>query len=362
MKIIVTYASAGAGHLKAAEAIYFFLKENHKGIDVKIIDILDETNAFFRFSYHRGYLFLVNYAFFLWRIIFWLTYLKPFRFILRPAIALINYLNTKKFQAILIRQNPDFIISTHFFSSEISARLKTDKKINSEVISVITDFCVHPFWISGGTFMYIAPCEITKKQLSDMRVKESIIKDLGIPIHPKFLKPHSRAELCKKIGIENKFTVLIVTGSFGIGPIERCAAMLHREAQLVVVCARNKKLHSRLKLKNYPNCLVLGRIENMQEIMQVSDVIITKPGGLTIAEFLAMELVPIFICAIPGQETENVRILEGCGIGRSVKKTKEIKNIVLDFKEHPEKLSRIRDKIREIKKPNAVREICDVVC
>ncbi len=363
MKVIITYASVGAGHLKAAEAICAFLKENRREIDAQIIDILEETNVFFRFGYCQGYSFLVNHALLLWQLIFWLTYLKPLQFILRPLITLVNYLNTKKFRDFLIRQNPDFVISTHFFSSEISARLRWNKKISSRVISVITDFVSHPFWISNGTSLYVTACEAVKKQLINAGVEKGIIKNLGIPVQPKFLKTCDRLVLSQKIGIKaDMFTVLICTGSFGIGPIEKIAAMLFKDAQLLVVCARNKKLYKRLKSRNFSNCLILGVVDNMQELMSVSDVIITKPGGLTIAELLVMELAPIFISAIPGQETENARILEGLGLGFSVKDPKEIKDIVLDFKEHPEKLSRIKNKIREIKKPFAVKEICDVVC
>ncbi len=363
MKVIITYASAGAGHLKAAEAIYDFIKKYRAEVDVKIIDILEETNVFFRFGYSRGYSFLVNYVFLFWWLIFRLTYLKPCRKVLRPIAALINYLNTKKFRNFLIRENPDFIISTHFFPSEISASLKADKKIKSQVISVITDFGAHPFWISGGTSLYVVASDVTKKQLVGEGVPENIIRDLGIPVHSKFLEDLDKIAIREKIGIKaSAFTVLIVTGSFGIGPIEKIVNVLYEDARLLVACGRNKKLYKRLKLKNYPNCFVFGFVDNMQEMMGASDVIITKPGGLTIAELLAMELPPIFISAIPGQETENARVLERHGVGFSVRKLEVLKNIILDLKKNPEKLSRVKDKIKEIKKPLSVKEICDVVC
>jgi len=154
----------------------------------------------------------------------------------------------------------------------------------------------------------------------------------------------------------------VITGSFGIGPIERIADLLQEEAQMLVVCARNKKLYLRLKAKKYPQLNLFGFVDNIEELMSVSDVIITKPGGLSIAELLVKELPPIFISAIPGQEIENAKKLASYGIGVSVNCPVDIKDIVSDYKNHPDKISRIRDTMRRFKKPYSTQELYNVVC
>jgi len=362
MRIFVVYASAGAGHTKAAEAIYRHLKENLNGEDVRIIDALDKTTPLFRLSYTWGYPFLINHAVFLWELGFWLTFVRPLRRITRSIAALAGFFNSSKFIEFLIQENPDFIISTHFMTCEIAGNLKKNKKINSEVISVITDFGVHPFWVSAGTDLYVVASDFTRKQLSGEGVSEGIIKVLGIPIDSKFLKQYERGALARGLGIDkDKFTALVITGSFGLGPIEEIADLLHRDVQLLVVCAKNQKLYKRLKDRNYPNCRVYGFVDNVQELMAVSDVIITKPGGLTISEVLAMDLAPIFISAIPGQETENAKALESYGIGCSPKGIEELKYKVLDYKQNPDKLKEIRKKIAELTKLHASEEICNVI-
>lgn len=363
MKIFIVYASAGAGHFKAAEAVYNRIRDNCKGIDVRLIDILDKANAVFRFNYSWGYSHLITNMPYVWQLAFWITYNKALRFLTKPVASIINKLNTKDFAKILIQENPDFIISTHFLPSEIAAYLKKDKKITSKLVTVITDFQVHPFWIEPNTDLYVVASDFTKKLLVSEGIDAGKIREFGIPIDSKFLQEHSRKTLCEKLGIsENKFTVLIVTGSYGIGPIEEIVDLLHKEIQILVVCARNKKLSERLKANDYQNVKIFGFVDNIQELMSVSDLIVTKPGGLSISELLSLELVPVFISPIPGQETANIEALKSYGVGIQAKDAADLKRIVLDYKEHPEKLRSIKERIKNIKKPNAAEELCNAVC
>jgi len=363
VKIIITYASAGTGHRRAAEAIYNYFKENCPAVDLKIIDALQKTNLVFRVLYSYGYLFLVNHALWLWHFVFWLTSVKYLRPITNNLISFINLLNAKNFSNFLIQERPNFIISTHFLPPEIATHLKKINKLDSKLVTVITDFGIHPLWISGGTDMYIVASNFSKEQLILEGARENIIKDFGIPIDSKFSKQYEKNALCKKFDIEpDRFTVLISTGSSGIGQIEEIVGSLYKEVQILVVSAHNKVLYTTLKKKSYPNVRVFGFVENMQELMAVSDMIITKPGGLTIAESLAMRLLPIFITAIPGQETENAKILANNAIGMNVKDVGSIRDIVLDFRDHPDKLRSIKEKINELKRPFAVKELCNVIC
>jgi processive 1,2-diacylglycerol beta-glucosyltransferase len=363
MRVFIVYALAGAGHFRCAEAIYDFLKENHPQIHTELIDILRKSNIFFRFFYRWGYHFLVNQAIFLWQWAYQLTYFLPLRRFTRIIARIINRISTRNFSRFLTQENPDFIISTHFLSSEVTANLKSQAKIKSKIVSVITDFGIHPFWVCPGTDLYVVATGLTKELLVKEGVEDEVIKDLGIPVHPKFQRQYVKDELCKELGIDkNKFTILITTGSFGVGPIEAIVDALYKEVQILVVCANNRKLYRRLKNKSYSNVLLFGFVNNLQELMSVSALIITKPGGLSIAELLIKELVPIFIHPIPGQETTNARILEKYGIGVTAKDVGDVRKTVLDYKGHPEKLSQIKEKIKKIKKPDATEGLLNAVC
>ena len=364
MKIIIAYASAGSGHYKAAEAIYsYFNAHKQNNIELKLIDVLEKSNILFKNIYSYGYVFIVSYATWLWAVAFKTTHVKSLRTIIKWLRFIINRINTKNFSQVLIRENPDCIISTHFLPSEIAAYLKLKRKINSKIATVITDFGMHPFWLLEGADMYIVASNYTKEKLVAEGIEEEVIKVFGIPVDSKFLRAYEKDSLCEKFGVQkDKFTVLITTGSFGIGPIEKIVDLLYRQTQILVVCAQNRRLYRKLRSKKYPGVLVFGFINNLQELMAISDIIITKPGGLTISESLAMELLPIFITAIPGQETENIKILAQDEMGIYVRNLDSLKDIILDFKAHPDKLKKIKEKIKEIKKPFATEKLYHALC
>ncbi|MFH1441842.1 MAG: glycosyltransferase [Candidatus Omnitrophota bacterium] len=361
MKTIIFYASAGAGHRKAAEALFNYY--NNQSQNVQLIDALDKTNFVFKHIYTQGYLLMINHAMWIWKFLFWITSLKTAGRLIRPLILFFNLINSQKLVNFLISEQPDVIISTHFLPPEIAGYLEKRNKIKSKLITVITDFGVHPFWITKETDIYITASEFTKTQLIQKGINTDKIKSLGIPIGEKFTKEFNKEMLFKKMGLlSDKFTVLITTGSFGIGPVEEITALLYKEVQIAVVCAKNKKLYSRLISKNYPNVKVYGFIDNIEELMVVSDMVIAKPGGLTISEILSMELAPIFISPIPGQETNNMAVLKSYGIGELAVSTNDVFQYTLEYRNNTDKLNKIKEKIRKIKQPFAAREIYNALC
>jgi processive 1,2-diacylglycerol beta-glucosyltransferase len=363
MKVLIIHASAGAGHRRAAEAIYNYLKEFHPELDLELLDALDKTNPIFKFDYTKGYSFLVHYAVLLWHWAFLVTDSRFLRPVSRWIARILNLINSQRLIRYLLEQNPGVIVSTHFLPSELAAGLKEKNRINSKLITVITDYGVHPFWISAGTDFYIVASDFTKARLALEGVGLDKIKVLGLPFDPKFLQKFERQDICRKLGIDpEKFTVLVMTGSFGLGPLEEIVGSLYQDCQLLVVCAGNKKLYARLQKKNFPNVKVFGFISNAEELMAVAQIIITKPGGATITEVLIRELPPVFISAIPGQETANVAALAGYGIGSSPRNLREIRSAVLDLKNNPQKLEEQKIRIREIKKPLACKELASVIC
>ena len=362
MKVLITYASAGAGHRRAAEAIHDYLRSNRKDLTLELVDILPFTNPFLRFCYNCGYPFLVHYAVWLWGFFFWMTEFRLTRWLSRKGSLIVNYFSCRRFANYLIKEKFDFVISTHFLNSELTANLKLENKIQSKLITVVTDFGVHPFWVSKGTDLYVVASGLTKDKLLSMGISADMIQASGIPFSPSFTKTQNRVQLAGKFGIDgNKFTVLLMTGSFGSGPLEEIAESICSEVQVLIVCARNNKLFSRLQNRNLENVNVFGFVNNAEELMAVSDVIITKPGGSSIAEIMNMELFPIFISAIPGQEQENVKILASYGVGCAPKNIREIKELIVDLKNNPQKLQSLKKNIGQVAKPLACQEIASVI-
>lgn len=364
MKIFISYASAGAGHFKAAQALYNCFRLYYPQVEVKLIDVLNYAKRPIKESYTRGYTIMISYMPWLWKVAFYLTSFAPLKPIIDWIRITVDRLSAIDFTNFIISEKPDVVISTHFMPSELVAYLKTKGSIQSKLITVITDFGAHPFWLEDNTDIYIAACDITKRQLVSQGVEEGKINVLGIPVDEKFnTQAAKRSSLFKKFNLdENKFTVLVATGSFGIGPIADIVEELYSDVQMLVVCARNKKLFNKLAKKDYKQVGVFGFVDNMEELMSVSDVIITKPGGLSISEILAIGTVPVFISAIPGQETQNIKILSEYGIGVWAKNIADIKGAVLAYKGSREKMHIVKQGISNLKKPFAARELCDAVC
>jgi processive 1,2-diacylglycerol beta-glucosyltransferase len=361
MKVIIAYASAGAGHFKAAQSISDYLKDNRPDLKTQLIDILDYSSPFFRLSYIGCYHVMVSYFPWVWQFFFTLTSSVILRRLVFSIRTIVDRLNTRQFINFLVREKPDYLISTHFLPSLVTSYLKSVDKIDAKLFTVITDFVAHPFWLVENTDLYVVATDFTRQDLLAHGVNSQKIEVFGIPIAQKFTVKCDRQWLRQKLQLKDRFTVFLITGSFGIGPIEEIVDKIHNQAQLLVVCARNHELFTRLKEKNYQDLKVFGFVDNIEELMSLSDIIITKPGGLTIAELLAMELVPIFISAIPGQETGNLKALEYYGIGSLARTTEEIEKALLYYSDHPDELSRVKENMRKISKVDAAAKLANVI-
>ena len=156
------------------------------------------------------------------------------------------------------------------------------------------------------------------------------------------------------------FTVLIATGSFGIGPIEEIIQSL-KDVQVIVVCGHGKVLYERLSKKKYDNVKVCGLVDNMHELMAVADVMLTKPGGLSISEALVSELPMIFFSPIPGQEENNIRVLKESGVGISQCSIAEIAQHLQHYKSSPQDFQAAVEKAKALGHPHAVRDIISLI-
>ncbi|MBL8012608.1 MAG: hypothetical protein JNN05_02040 [Candidatus Omnitrophica bacterium] len=360
MKILVIHATAGAGHKKAAEAIYHGIKAK-MSCDVVLVDALDYSNPIFKYSYPNFYSFVVSRMPWLWAFVFGLMDVPAMQPLVRCVRRIYNTINTQKLHRFLVDEQFDWIICTQFLSAEVSGYLKMKGRIKSKIICVVTDFDVHRIWINEGIDYYTGACDYTQEKLVQLGVDRKRTFVTGIPTDPKFQKVWDVAEIRRTLGIDqNKITTLIATGSFGFGPIEELVDLL-KDHQLIVVCGHNKKLYERLSKRSFAHVKVCGLVNNMDELMAASDIMVTKPGGLSIAEALVKGLVLVFFSAIPGQEINNVRVLEKSGVGLGIRTLNEISTAVSRLHQSPQELSQQRAKSKQIGRPWAVDDIIRVM-
>lgn len=365
MKILIIHAAAGAGHRKAAEALYDYLEQgDFDNITVTKIDALDYTNALFKKAYPAVYLFLVSYLPFVWGIFFQLLNFAP----LVPVIGLIrhgfNYIAGRSLIKYVLEENPDVIICEHFFSAELISYLKRKGAFGGLVVCGVTDFGVHQFWINKGTDYYFVASEITKDELKEKGVSAEKIIVSGIPIGDQFSKDLNKENLRDEAGLDKKrFTVLVVSGGFGVGPISEivnCLDKINKDLQVIVICGHNKGLYNSLSSGTYSKVVkVFGYVHNMHEIMAMADVIISKSGGLTVSESLAMELPMIIMKPIPGQETRNAEIIERYEIAKRLLNVNHLTgHIELLLDNDQQLLAVMKENTRKLAKPQAAEVIC----
>lgn len=364
-KILIVYATAGIGHKKAAMAVRCALDETAPNdIEVSIIDSLDYTNAFFKWIYLKVYLLMVNSLPLVWGLAYYITDNCYVNLLIAPMRRFNNWLNSGKLVKHLLETNPDVVISTHFFASEVMADMKRKGILKSRLVTVVTDYKLHSWWVSDSIDTYVVADLETREDLLRWKVPPEKIKALGIPTEPAFSRKLDREEISRGRDLaKDMFTVLVIGGGFGVGPIEdivKTIGGVSRPVQIIAVCGHNKELVGRLELlkKSVKVRLnVLGFVDNVYEYMELSDILISKSGGITVSESLARSLPMVVISPIIGQETRNCYFLTTHGAAVKIDKVSEVKDVLEDLLAHPEKIAKMKEAIGRIRKPAACYDI-----
>ncbi|MBU4376395.1 MAG: glycosyltransferase [Candidatus Omnitrophica bacterium] len=366
-KILIAYANAGAGHRKAAYAVESAFKEiNRNDIETKVIDALDYSTPFFKTGYPTFYLFAVNKIPYIWGIFYYLLDTRLFyRCIASYGRRLHNSLGFAGLEKFLGEYNPDIVINTHFLGSEVMVHMKKKGMLkNTKLVSVVTDYMMHAFWVDKMIDYFSVAQEESKKDLMNRGIPAEKIRVFGIPIDRKFAAHTDRKELCAKLGIDGtKKTVLIGSGGFGVGPVkELVKELMGTEAveQLLVVCGKNPELCKYISNMTKSAAKVIKVyefVDNMDELMSVSDIIVTKSGGMTSSEAMAKDLPMIITSAIPGQEARNSKYLVKCGAAIQAPTIKKAREAIVEIFSYKDKLEELKNRIRAIKKPNSSYDI-----
>lgn len=364
-KILVLYATAGIGHKKASLAVKQALDEvAPKDAEITITDSLDLTNRFFRWAYLASYLLMVGKLPTFWGISYYLTDNRFVNVVVSKLRRLNNWLNSGKLRKHLVEKQYDTIVSTHFFGSEVIADMKSKGELSSRLITVVTDYRLHSWWVSPGTDTYVVGCEEAKSDLARWGVDASRVKVLGIPVEPVFSKSLDKGAIRQKAGLkEGVPTVLVIGGGFGVGPIVDIVKVINalpETLQLLVVCGHNESLARQLegmRPEMRHEMRVFGFVQNVYDYMEVADILISKSGGITVSESLAKDLPLVVISPIIGQETRNADFLLANGAARRADRLADLEGILRDLMDHPEKIRLMREAIARIRKPNACYDI-----
>jgi processive 1,2-diacylglycerol beta-glucosyltransferase len=364
-KVLILSASAGAGHVRAAQAIEKAFVELNAAHEVKNIDSLEYTSSIFHKLYSKAYVEIVNRS---PEIFGWLYdhFDKPWQNERRRLA--FDKLNTRPFVRMLESYQPDIVVCTHFLPAEIISWLRDKKRINTRQVIVVTDFDLHAFWLCHNFEHYFVAIEETKVHLEQLGVSSDKITISGIPIDPVIAEHKDKGKMCQLHNLKPDLpTILVSAGGFGMGPVEKLIQSLinmQKKAQIVVICGKNEELKQRVDtfLRDLPANLPilfksLGYTAEMDTYMSAADLILGKTGGLTISEALAKGLGFVIVDPVPGQEERNADHLLEEGVAIKCNNWPVLSYKIDKLLNNPQRIAEMQFKARSLARPSAAYDI-----
>lgn len=367
-RVLILSASAGTGHVRAAEALEkVFCRQPGVG-EVRNIDALRFTNRLFRDFYSKLYIQLVQKAPTILGIVYNSTD-EPWR--TDRMRLMLDRLNTGPLERFIARFKPDITVCTHFLPAEIISYLISKGKLNARLSIVVTDLDVHAMWLCRTFHRYFVALEESKIHLQILGLPADHITVSGIPIDPAFGQIENREDLRRQAGFDTERPLFLISGgALGVSPaagVLDSLARLRHPAQAVVICGKNPDLQSALEQQARAieaanpglTFKTLGYTDEMHRWMQMSDLFIGKPGGLTTAESLACGLPMVIVAPIPGQEERNSDHLLEKGIALKCNEFTTLAYKIDGLLDQPAQLAAMREKALAYGRPHAAATIVD---
>jgi len=342
-KILITYVTYGSGHKTIAQYIYDHLTA--KGYIVKMVDILDYTGKVTNATV-KAFDFVYNHRLektfsFLYGLTDHEAFNKYYKFFLKKGV----YNN--RIKKIYADFNPDVVISTHFYGSNITAILNKHKVIKSKIVTVVTDYKVHKMWMTSydKNENFVVANDIVKSEMQKRKCYSKNIYPFGLPFNEKKISQmQPKDQILKMYNINPGRQNILFFGGGSNGVMTYLKYLkkmlkMHLNYNIIFVCGKSQKLYNEAKRleKKYPNLVTLGFINNVYELMEVSQMVISKPGGATVTECLEMQKFMLLLPGIGGQEKHNAKFVFKNGYGVYVTSKYLFKKFLLKYNMNPQK-------------------------
>lgn len=371
-KILIFYASYGGGHLNAAKSIEEFINANYNNqYETKLIDCMKYVNKSIEKISTVAYRQMAKKVPWAWGRMYSDSQKGPLAHISSRS----NKILAIKLLKLLREEQPDLIISTHPFGSQMCSYLKRKGKISAKIATILTDFSPHEQWLIGHDFtdyFFVANVKM-KHYLLSQNIPISKIFVTGIPISPRFLKQYDKTAIIKNLHFDDtkKIVLFFAGGEFGLGKNKTLEVFENLIQftdiiQIIAISGKNEKIRGQfIEIVNNKNCennvKILKYTTKIPELMAISDLVISKPGGLTTSESLASNLPLIIIDPIPGQEEENAKFLENQGVGIWIRKNDSAYDIFEDLFLDFSKIEKMKKNIGLLSKKHSTENICKIL-
>ena len=350
-RILITYATYGSGHKTVANYLYDYLVK-YSNYEIKMIDLMDYENIVGLISkkmFEQNFKHRTSSAVFsiIYELFDFKTTTLPYKSVTKSIF------KNKKLKEEIVSFNPDLLISTHFFGNIILGMLNDKGFTNTKIISIITDYKSHEMWIKDEKSIdaLIVTNDIVKNDLISKGINSNKIYSYGIPISESFNNTDANIAIKERYHVKNgkKTFLFFAGGSLGASFSYKYFKRLLEEEydiNIIYACGKNEKLKKKaeklIEKNHYQNVIILGFSKEVNNLLNICDVVITKPGGLSITESLEMKKPMLLIPGNGGNEIYNARFVckNGYGINcrtprklaKTVGKVLKRKHIILNMK------------------------------
>ncbi len=363
-RVLILTTNYGDGHIKAAGSLLNEIKKQDASVEVKIVNLFHEAHPVLNKIIRELYLNCYSHMPQFYGFIYYLT--KDIRWNL-----CLNYINgllgRKRLRQYLEEFKPNIVVNT--FPVLAMPILYRKGKTNVPCYTIVTDYGIHSQWIDRGVSKYFIGDECMKKELTDQGIDEEKISVTGIPVCIECKSVDREKFLCK-YGLEsfNLPVVTLLAGAHGVlRNLREAGKMLYEikpEAQFIIACGKNNALREEVEKatdKYRDRIKVFGFVDNIHELMMGSDIVVSKPGGITTTEVMNMN-VPMVIFGNPaGQENENAKYLLRNGCSYHAHNLNELIGILSQLLEDKDELNRMKENARKICRPNGCTEMAKYI-
>ena len=363
MKVLVLSVTAGQGHNSCGKAVVDAC--TRKGLDSVMVDTLLLSSKLVANSLDKIYITMTRHTPGLLKKMDD-DMLSEKRIHSRQGTTkLIGAWFYKEIENCIAEYQPDAVVCTHVFSGVILTRIRRQKGLEIPLIGINTDFAMAPLWDETDLDLYVLAAEGMRNSVIKRGIPQEKLFCRGIPVHHRFASTVEKGEARRQLGILDKPTVLIMSGSMGFGKLPQVVESLDRlpmDLQMLVVCGRNEKMYQQLNaLRTQKDVRVYGFVDNVEVMMDASDVLLTKPGGLTTSECLAKGIPLVILDPIPGLEERNSLFLVAQGAAILATDQYPPDDAVLNLLSDPQRLQQILAMQKKIGNAHSADDLCDEI-
>ncbi|MBP2644602.1 MAG: ugtP 1 [Firmicutes bacterium] len=364
LHVLLVSASVGSGHDQAAKAVAAGIERWCPAARVEIVDFMGLENSYVNTVLKEAYLKVIDVSPNLYDLVYRWTQM-PRRYI--PVQSLVARAMKRAMLRLYRQYSPDLVICTHPFPLSAAAYLKKTYKLQVPLVGVMTDFSVHPLWVSREVTSYFVATKAMRQELITQGIAPWRIHATGIPIQPSFSEVVDGKKVRKELGLDPSLsTVLFMGGGLGLGPIDEAVKAISQisRLQMIVVAGKNEALKKRLDIVarfSDQRMAVVGYTKRIGELMAAADVLVTKPGALTLSEAMACGLPMVLYSTLPGQEMENASFCVNHGAAVQVEDMEALPGVISHLLRRPEKLAALKRSSEALGRKDSADSVAKVI-